>query len=73
MRDKLKLETMSRAYGVSYSQPRRRQLSPVKKRAANGSAPPPDSPAAAPLPLWLWLSRAPAPVRRSYKVYRDSH
>jgi hypothetical protein len=39
MRDKLKLETMSRAYGVSYSQPRRRQLSPVKKkRAPNGSA-----------------------------------
>lgn len=38
IRDKLKLETMSRAYGVSYSQPRRRQLSPVKKRAANGSA-----------------------------------
>lgn len=39
IRDKLKLETMSRAYGVSYSQPRRRQLSPVKKkRAPNGSA-----------------------------------
>ena len=38
MRDKRKLETMARAYGVSYSQPRRRQLSPVKKKPPNGSA-----------------------------------
>jgi hypothetical protein len=40
MRDKLKLETMSRAYGIPRAPSRRRQLSPVKKRRtamSNGS------------------------------------
>jgi hypothetical protein len=45
MRDKLKLDTMSRAYGITRAPSRRRQLSPVKKkRSANGHGTTPGQP-----------------------------